>query len=396
MTGHAPASTVARPARGMTLVELLVVLIVFGVVVAAALSFMTTQNTAFNDGANRLGALRNLRYAVGALETDLTTAGTNVARGQPAVVYAGDDVFAFTADYTSNLPGDVSAVYVDPSAPSGLVTAPTTAVSIPNAGWSWPDTTYSQSGANSPAELIVFWFSPDSTTDRGDDYRLYRKVNGAPPELVARSLLKDGSKPFFQYNRKTFDNTGASFLTPIPDSLLPLRHSVKVHSTAADTGRFAVIDSIKTVRVNLAAYNLREADVGGAPEATLSRLVDLPNTGFGVLLTCGDEPILGSPIVAAFEAQPDGEPAIRLNWNAATDEASGEGDVIRYVLWRSVDGAPWGDPFLSIPAGESLYTYLDTAVEEGTQVRYALAAQDCTPSLSPRTQSAIVVVPITP
>lgn len=382
--------------RGMSLIELLVVIIVFGVVVSAALSFMTQQNAAFTDGSNRLGALRNLRYAVGALETDLTTAGTNVPGGQPSVVFAGDDVFAFTADYTSNVTSDVSAVYIDPSAPSGLVAAPTSGISIPNSTWSWPDTTYELSGSNSPAELIIFWFAPDSTTDRSDDYRLYRQVNAGSPELVARSLLRDSVKPFFQYNRKTFDNTGASFLTPIPDSLLPLRHSVKMHSTAADTGHFAVIDSIKTVRINVAAYNLREADSGGTAEATLNRLVDLPNTGFGVLLTCGDEPILGSSIATAFEAQPDGEPAIRITWNAATDESSGEGDVIRYVLWRSIGGADWSDPFLSIPAGESSYTYLDTAVQEGQSVRYALAAQDCTPSLSPRTFSGTVVVPVTP
>ena len=382
-----------RGNRGMTLIELLIVVIVFGVVVSAALAFMATQNSAFTDGANRLGALRNLRYAVSALETDLTTAGTNVPRGQPAVVYAGDDVFAFTADYTSNLTGDVSAVYVDPSAPAGFVAAPTTSVSIPNTGWSWPDTTYQSSGSNSPAELIAFWFAPDTATDRADDYRLYRSVNGGSPDLVARSLLKDESKPFFQYNRKTFDNTGASFLTPIPDTLLPLRHDVKMHSTAADTGRFAVIDSIKTVRINIASYNLRESESGGPPEATLNRLVDLPNTGFGVILTCGDEPILGVSIATTFEAQPDGEPALRLNWNAGTDETTGEEDIIRYVLWKRVNGAPWSDPFLSIPAGEAAYTFLDTAVTSGQQVQYALAAQDCTPTLSPRTAGAVVVVP---
>jgi prepilin-type N-terminal cleavage/methylation domain-containing protein len=379
--------------RGMTLIELLIVVLVFGVVVSAALAFMATQNSAFMDGANRLGALRNLRYAVAALETDLTTAGTNVPRGQPAVVYAGDDVFAFTADYTSNVTGDVSAVYVDPSAPAGLVAAPTTSVSIPNTGWNWPDTTYQLSGTNSPAEMIAFWFAPDSSTDRADDYRLYRSVNGGSPDLVARSLLKDESKPFFQYNRKTFDNTGASFLTPIPDTILPLRHDVKMHSTAADTGRFAVIDSIKTVRINIASYNLRESESGGPPEATLSRLVDLPNTGFGVILTCGDEPILGVGITTTFEAQPDGEPALRLNWNAGTDETTGEGDVIRYVIWKRVNGAAWSDPFLSIPAGEVAYTFLDTAVQSGQQVQYALAAQDCTPTLSPRTTGAVVLVP---
>ncbi len=380
------------PRRGMTLIELLVVIMVFGIVVAGALSFMSTQNTAFTDGSNRLGALRNLRYAVGALETDLTTAGTNVAQGQPSVVYASDDVFAFTADYTSNLSGDVSAVYVDPSAPSTIVSAPQSAISIPGTGWSWPDTTYQTSGVNSPAELIVFFFAPDSSTDRTDDYHLYRSVNGTTPELVARSLLKDAGKPFFQYNRKTFDNTGASFLTPIPDTLLPLKHTVKIHSSAADTAQFAVIDSIKTVRVNVASYNLRET-AGGPPEATLNRLIDLPNTGFGVLLTCGDEPILGVGINATFELQPDGEPAVRLNWMAATDEYIGEGDIIRYVLWKRVNGAAWGEPFLSIPAGAASYTWLDTAVATGQSVQYALAAQDCTPSISPRTIGSIVLIP---
>lgn len=380
--------------RGMTLVELLVVMIVFGVVVAAALSFMTSQNTAFTEGSDRLGALRNLRYVIATLETDLKTAGTNVPAGQPPIVYADEDVFAFTADYTSNLSGDVSAVFVDPSAPNGLVSAPTSGVSIPNAGWSWPDTTYTQSGINSPAELIVFWFAPDSTTDRPDDYRLYRRVNNGPAELVARSLTRDGDRPFFEYTRRTYDNTGAAHMVPVPDSLLPLRHSVRIHASVADTGRFAVIDSIKTVRVNVAAYNLRDARAESEPAATLSRLVDLPNTGFGVLLTCGDEPILGASLAVAFEPQPDGVPAVRLNWPAATDEVSGEGDVIRYVLWRSVNGADWGDPFLSIPAGEVQYTYLDTSVLPGTTVRYALAAQDCTPSLSPRVTSGNVAIPV--
>lgn len=390
MTPRPPAQ------RGMTLLELLVVTIVFGVVIGAALSFMTSQNTAFTEGSDRLGSLRNLRYAVTTLETDLTTAGTNVPAGQPSVVYAGEDVFAFSADYTSNLANDASAVYVDPSAPSGLVSAPTTAVPIPNSGWSWPDTTYRPGGINSPAELIIFWFAPDSSTDRTDDYRLYRQVNSGPPQLVARSLLRDGDAPFFQYHRKTLDNTGASFLTPVPDSLLPLQHTVKVHASVADTGRFAVIDSIKTVRVNVAAYNLRDAGTEGDAAVTLSRLIDLPNTGYGVLQTCGDEPILGAALSAAFEPQPDGEPAIRLDWPAATDEVSGEGDVIRYVIWRSVNGADWGDPFLSIPAGEVQYTYLDTAVSPGWTVTYALAAQDCTPSLSSRVTSPSVAVPNTP
>jgi hypothetical protein len=39
------------------------------------------------------------------------------------VVYAGRVSFAFNADLVSNLPGDISAIYVDPNAPAGQVTA---------------------------------------------------------------------------------------------------------------------------------------------------------------------------------------------------------------------------------------------------------------------------------
>ena len=47
--------------------------------------------------------LQNIRYAYQTLEIDLTTLGSNVPAGQPAMVLADDDVIAFTGDYTSNL-----------------------------------------------------------------------------------------------------------------------------------------------------------------------------------------------------------------------------------------------------------------------------------------------------
>ena len=95
---------------GFTLIELLIVTIVFGVVIAGALGFMTVQHNAFNKGADQLMTLQNLRYAYQTLEIDLSTLGSNVPAGQPAMVLAEDDVVAFTGDYTSNLANDISAV----------------------------------------------------------------------------------------------------------------------------------------------------------------------------------------------------------------------------------------------------------------------------------------------
>lgn len=383
------------PARraGFTLVELLIVMLVFGIVIAGALSFMGTQSVVYNRGTDRLEALRNLRYAMASLETDLTTAGTNVAPGQPTLVYAGDDVVAFTADYTSNVEGDVGAVFIDPGAPSGQVSAPRSAIAIPNTSFTWPDTVYEVSGTNSGAELIVFYFVPDTTTaERTDDFMLLRKVNDAAPEMVARALLPVGEEPFFRYLKKTIDNTGAGDLLPVPDSTLPLRHVVPIHGSPADSGMAAVVDSVKAVRITLGSYN-RRAREGEPDEATLTRLVDLPNAGFGLLLTCGDEPILGVALNTDLTVGATGDPAVRLRWSASVDESSGEGDVIRYVVWRRAAGEDWADPYLSIPAGEASYEYIDSAVLPGVQYQYALAAQDCTPSLSSRVLGGWVTIP---
>ena len=74
------------PARGFTIVELLVSMVVFSVVMAVALSFLRVQNQGFKKGLDYMSTLQTLRYAVGTLEQDIQTAGTNLVAGQPEVV----------------------------------------------------------------------------------------------------------------------------------------------------------------------------------------------------------------------------------------------------------------------------------------------------------------------
>ena len=377
---------------GFTLVELLIVTVVFGIVITGALGFMTVQHKAFFKGADQLMTLQNLRYAYQTLEIDLTTLGSNVPAGQPEMVLAGDDVIAFTGDYTSNLVNDVSAVYIDPDAPNGLVQAPRVKIDIPNSSFAWPDTIYQAPGGTpSMAELIIYFFEPDATTVRTDDYILKRQVNDASPEVLARNLLKQGSMPFFRYFRKRTYTSQSSQLDSIPDGDLPLFHSVVLHGSATDTANSARGDSIRAVRVSFRSTNGRP----GAAEwfADLNRLIDLPSAGFGIVMTCGDEPILGSPLAVQI-VSPDGTPIVQLDWLPATDESVGEKDVIRYVLYRREvpNNGDWGDPFLSIPAGAASYTYEDATVQVGTTYEYAHAAQDCTPSLSPLSQLQQVTV----
>ena len=378
---------------GMSLVELMVVMLLFGVIVSGALGFLSVQNRAFNLGADRMSALQEMRYGVHSLYQDLRTLGTNIVPWQPALVYADEDVVVFSADYTSNAANDFSAVFVDVNAPDGEVAAPTSSFQVPNGAASLPDTIYrTGAGTVSPAEMIVFWFAPDTTTTRSDDYALWRQVNSATPELLARNVLKasDGT-PFFRFFNLVTPASAAEHIDTVAPSRLPLLH-VAVHASPADTGRSALADSVRAVRVTYATTN----GVTGSQEriVELSRVVSLPNAGVVALKTCGDEPILGTSLGATAGTSGTGEPEVTLTWSPATDEGQGEQDVIRYVIYRRADGAgDWGDPYLSIPAGESAYTYVDRVVQSGERWQYGLSAQDCTPSLSSMSTSTTVTIP---
>jgi hypothetical protein len=63
------------------------------------------------------------------------------------------------------------------------------------------------------------------------------------------------------------------------------------------------------------------------------------------------------------------------------------------VIWRTAPGGVLGDPFLSIPAGSTSYSYLDSAVQTGDQWVYSVAAQDCSPSMSSTVSTGVIIVP---
>lgn len=380
--------------RGVTLIELLIALVVFSAVMAGALGFIRAETRGLIRGTDRMNTLQNLQYSADLIQDEVRVAGAGVLDQQPFIVYAGPDLFAFNADYASNIQGDAFAVYIDPDAPTGSVTAlsQTTRITLPGTAFGYPDTSYlAAGGQNSPAETIMLFFTPDSTTARTDDYLLMRQVNTQPPELVARNLLRTGAA-FFTYYRLTSLPGASAGVDSVPTGQLPWTHTVPIHLAPQDTGAAARIDSIRAVLVTMTATN--GATGTAERRRSLSRLIRMPNAGLAQRNTCGDEPLLGTALTAVLTVVNGGAPAVALTWNPATDETGGERDVIRYVIWRKHPADPeWGDPYLSIPAGNPLYAYPDAAVVSGEQYQYALAAQDCTPSLSTLATSATVTVP---
>jgi prepilin-type N-terminal cleavage/methylation domain-containing protein len=379
--------------RGMTLIEMLIAITVFGVVAAGALTFFSTQSRAFRRGNDRLDVVQNLRFAADLLEREMRTLGANVPVGQPFMVYAGNNAVAFHADYATNTANDPWAVYYDPDLPGGAVTTITPAqqITIPTGAFQYPQVMYNTpAGTASPAELIVFYFAADGNTARGDDFILWRQVNNRAPEIVSRNLLRTPGTQFFEFHRIVPGPPLA--IQVVPQAQLPLSHSIAEHLGPLDVGIPARIDSVRGVRVRFTATNGFTGD--RERQRIMTRMIRLPNAAFSARrATCGDEPLNGTGFAAVF-ALSGTDPLARLTWNRSTDEGGGENDVTGYTVWRRLVADPnWGDPYLSFPAGLPNYVYEDFVVTSGQAYVYAIAAQDCTPSLSVLAVAGPVVIP---
>lgn len=374
---------------GMTLVEVMVALLVGLLVLSTAMTFFGQQGAAFNRGTVAMSALQNGRYAVNTMEKDIRTAGVGLAPRQPPLVYAGPDVLAFNADYAAGDPTDTHAVYVDENAPADQLQAVRREgrFMVPMTSFSYPDSSYDSGDTNSPAETLAFFFQPDATTARTDDFALYRQVNGTAAAVVARNLLPTDGHPFFEYQVVRVPENGPTQMMTVPG---PLVHRAALHGSPADTGGLARIDSVRAVRVRFTVTN---GETGAREQLhPVDRTVRLPNAGMATRNVCGDPP-LGTGLGARLVTVGAGQPAVQLAWAASADEAGGEGDVLRYILWKAVDGAPFADPWVSIPAGLATYSYLDESVTSGHSVQYAVVVQDCTPNRSPMAPSPVVVIP---
>lgn len=390
-----------RPRRGLTLIELLISVTLFGIVIAGALGFVVAQGRGLRALSDRSQAVQNGRFGRDLLRQELRTAGTNVTDEQPIIVLANDSAFAFNADLTTNSRDSVGltgAVYVDPSAPAGEVTAMTidaaSAVRGSRPGLTYPLQNYSQvtgSFINGDAELIQFWFAPDSS-DAGRTYALWRQVNRAAPELVATGLTRNQGKPFFRYYYdQALFNTSLSGLDSVPSAWLPLTKSVAKRGVEGDTGTAASrrIDALRAVEVQYEATPPK-----GDVREVVRWMVPLPNIANArQSRACGRPPVL--PSAASVSWRSDSQ-FVQVVIPRATDDGAGEKDIIRYVLWRQQVGATtWGEPISTVAATQATsYVVRDGGVPtRPASYRYALAVQDCTPNLSGLAISGSVSVP---
>ena len=389
-----------RNRRGVSLLELIVAMLIMGIVMGAAMKLFIGQSKSFRRGTSDMTMLQNLRFGADMLNQHFRSVGANTISGQPSIIYADGSVFSFNADYASNTPpsdsGVYFAIYYTPKAPNSEVEAITLAnqITIPGQGSvTYPHADYlAAPGIMSPAEMITFWFAADTETARPDDYVLYRQVNNATPEAVVRNVLQD-SVPFFRYLYLQ-DTSSTLSMDTVAAATLPLRYDF-----LTDLTKNHIRANLRAVIVTYIITN----GLTGAAERTrpMSLIAPFPNMADRQLQTCGNNPVtMAQPTVAWNPVTL----SVDITFAANGDEASGERDIVNYVLWRRPVGSlNWAAPFLSIPAGHPpTYNVPDQTVPRaptgspGVPWEYAVAAQDCTPNYSNPVTSANVTVPAMP
>jgi type II secretory pathway pseudopilin PulG len=388
----------------MTLIEMLIAITVFTIILGGALGFLSKQSKSLDRTSSDMGMLQNLSFAGALLKEEIRMAGANVPFKQPAVVYAGTSSFIFNADYASNT-DSLYTVYYNPGLPNGQVNALTAAqrFALPGTSpaFSYPDSNYFGVGStsiNSPAETIAWFFALDTSTTTAGDYFLLRQANNLPPEVVIRNVIPTPGTNFYRYYYKRIPaaGTSSSTLDTVPTAWMPLAHTQGVHGMATDIGAAARIDSLAAVEVSFTVTN----GLTGANYRTraISFMVPMPNIGTKKVTSCGAIPILGTALTATWVVDNTVSPpdtTMVLRWNQALDEVGGESDVRAYVIWRRQVGAvTWDTAITTVAAGPTSPSYADQVVHPGAPgYQYALAAQDCTPSLSTMTT---VSAPLTP
>lgn len=375
--------------RGFSLAEMMISVTLVVMVFAIAIPFFRSQTRAMARTAGQFDAQMNGANGILRLDTELRAAGNYLEPdSQPALVQAAADAITFNADLVSRTTTVGGAFYIDSSATSATVEALTrlTPLTLPRSTWTYPGDTARWTGG--PAETVSFWVEPDTGgafAGPAGTWRLMRRVNRGTPVSVSRGILYTVGDPIFRY----FVRDSSGRLREVPAAQLPLRHVDHMHKAMTEQAMSKRIDSIRVVRVKLTTTyrDARQGDV----RRVVERTIRMPNLGIARFTTCGTAPTAPTILVTV----PDlvGR-TVRLDWQPSSDETGGQRDVERYSIFRRPAAAAvfGGDPAGTVAGGASAYTWVDEDVPPGTWV-YGVSAMDCGQLVSPKLQSAGVLMP---
>ena len=381
-----PLSLRRKRTAGFSIIELLIAMTMAVGLAGAAYSLFRSQSRGFSDNVDRFDTIQNARSAMEESERVIRTMGAGSPNNQPVLVYGGNDVLAFNTDYIeSDTVSTRWATYFNPDTPvdQALAWAQSDATLIPNTTYTYPTATYLLgNGSPSPAETYIFYFTPDGSTTRSDDYILYQRVNNGTPDIVARNILAHpNGKPFFEYLLQRTLTTGDTLLSA-PTGIIPLiRRPLVAGLSSADSASYVRPDSVRAVRLNFRLTNGRSGTAERFRDVTTT--IEVPNNGIPLPTVCGRAPLPPASLTVVDTVAGSGR--LWFTWGSSTDQDAGEHDVLQYILYRRPQAATtWADPLVVVRAEQNKATYMVEISDNlpGTAYTFGVSAQDCTPSQS--------------
>jgi prepilin-type N-terminal cleavage/methylation domain-containing protein len=383
------SSTSPADRSGFTLLEMIISITLISIVLGLTVPFFRTELQAFGNVAGRDDAQQNARYGVSMIDRELRVAGIGVVDPQPLIVQAAPYAITFNVDLITRDKNDRGAAYYDPDIDANAAASlpKSSKITLPLTATTYPDSNYTQNtGVLSDAETISYWVAADPDPSAAGTYALFRRVNAMPATVVAKALVLPPNTPVFRYFKA--DTLGQ--LIEIPQNTLPIYHLAPIHNSKADSGKSALTDSIRVVRVRITGqFTDRKGVKNARPVETGVRIM---NAGLLHFHTCGDPPIMSSVVTAVATNNPSTK--VTVTWNSSVDQSAGEKDVEQYSIYRRGSATPlFSEPIASIPGGTPTYTFTDTQVQSGDQLIYGIAAVDCGGNSSAVQSAPQVIVP---
>ena len=380
-----------RQRSGFTLIEMMMAILLTLLVFGITVPFFRVQTNAVDQGAGRLDALQNARYAQNAIDRELRLAGGTP--GQPLIVQAAAFAITFNVDLVSRLATDPNATYYTPSADSLSTESwePSRKKALPTDTKQYPLQYYNDANGNqSPAETISYFLYLDATSGRSDLYTLFRRVNDRDSTIVTRNIWIPASVGyFFRYYRARYDGS----IQMIPMASLPMYYdTAPVPLVAPDTLRES---DIRIVEMRIAGL-YRDVKKAKDVTRTIYYKTRLFNAGLLKENTCGSAP-LGANNVVATQVYDILSPfpllKVTVTWDKSLEETGGEADVASYFVERRLSsGTDWEVLGNLLARNLTSYSFDDFTFKSGSWV-YGVVATDCTPANSPVTISSAVTNP---
>ncbi len=386
---------------GFTLAEVIIAITLLAVIGAAAVPFYLKSLRSVAATAGAQDAMQSAQFGLDFIGHDLRLAGQGRVSGQPILVQMSDSAVTFNANLvTSDTSSSTTGAYFDPNVPDslGLALPASKAITLPRSTTQYPATTYYKSaGLLSDAETISFWMASDtSATAAAGTYALWRRVNNATPQIVARGLVYPaGAPPTFQYFVARSDSVNAltTYKSQTPAATYPFP---LVYTTGAthDT----MLTRVLEVRVSLTGQ-YKNPITGKITYRSINQTVPIENGGLPNYAACPGPP--GAPTAVtqyvATHVTQQTKDSVWIMWGPSPDELGGYKNVSEYQVYRKLDTASsWGQSLFEVQAiGNSQDTARDypPILVSPRYYIYGIVAENCTPSFSAVAQTTTPIFP---